>query len=351
MTHWKTFLTALLLLLTAGCTPVGDDTRTLTVMLPDSAGLFVGNDVGVLGITIGTVTELTPDGTIVRATIEITDPDIKLPADVGAAIVPRSIAADRYLELTPVYDHGPTLADGATVPVERTVTPVDFDRMLGSVKRLTEDLTSSPEATANLGEFLDAADGSLGGRGDDLNRATRSIASAVSEVNSQRGTIIGTVESLTTLTRTLNANETTVRQFIEDMAAAAELLSDERLNIGASLSSLSASINDVARLARQNRTALSTDIRALTKVLRNTDASQEDIEGILDALPLASQNIQRATTDNGRLRVQLDPLALTPLGPFVEKLCTRLGPLCNLVGLGDPGAALDPTLAALLGGS
>lgn len=346
----KKTLTALVLLLTFGCTPVGDETRTITVMLPDSAGMFVGNDVGVLGIPIGTVTELTPDGATVKATLQITDPDIKLPADVGAAIVPRSIAADRYLELTPAYDGGPTLADGATIPVERTVTPVDFDRMLSSLKGLSDDLTRDPEVTGNLGEFLEVADGSLKGRGAEINHAARSLAAAVSEVSSQRHTVLGTVRSLNKLARRLNANESTVRRFIGDMAAAADLLSDERLNIGASLTSLSASIDDVARLARQNRVAFSTDIRALTKVLRNTDASQQDLEAVLDALPLAAQNIQRAISPDHRLRTQLDPVALTPLGPFMEKLCVRLGPVCNLVGAGSPGGVLVAVLGVLLGG-
>lgn len=352
MTNWKTCVAMASLLAVAGCTPLAHDTRTITVMLPDSAGMFVGNDVGVLGIPVGKVTSLTPDGPVVEATVEITDPDIELPADVGAAVVPRSIAADRYLELTPVYDAGPTLADGATIPVERTVTPVDFDRMLASMKKLGDDLASDPATTHSLGEFLDVADETLAGRGEAINRATRSLAGAISEVNSQRGTVIGTVTSLNKLTRTLNANEGTVRRFIDDMAEAAALLSDERLNLGTSLTSLSASIDDVARLAKHHRTALSSDIRSLTRVLRNTDASQKDLEAVLDALPLAGQNIRRATTDDNRLRVQLDPAALTPLGPFMEQLCTRLGPLCDLVGVGvNPSALLDTLVSTLLGGS
>lgn len=349
MTYLKSLVAALFLLSASGCMLGGDDTRAITVMLPDSSGMFVGNDVGVLGIPIGTVTALEPEGRTVRATLSITDPDVQLPADVGAAIVPRSIAADRYIELTPVYEAGPTLQDGATIPVERTVAPVDFDRMLASMKSLTDDLTSSPDATASLGDFLDVAEGTLKGRGGDINAAVRTMAGAVAEVNSQRGSVIGTVESLNDLTRTLNANEDTVRRFIKDMAAATDLLADERLNLGASLAALSRSIDDVARLARQNRNALSGDIRALTKVLRNTNASQRDLEKILDALPLASQNLRRAITDDDRLRVQLDPAALTPLGPHLEPLCSRLGPVCNLVGLGDPGSLLNATLATLLG--
>jgi phospholipid/cholesterol/gamma-HCH transport system substrate-binding protein len=275
---------------------------------------------------------------------------VRFPSNVGAAVVPRSIAADRYLEMTPIYSGGPTLADGATVPVERTVTPVDFDRTLTSLKQLSDDLTNNPRATASIAELLEVSESTLRGRGGDINAATSSIADAVAEVNSQRNTVVGTVSSINRLTRTLNANEATVRRFIDNLAAAASLLSDERLNLGASLTSLSASIDDVARLARQNRRALSTDIRGLTRVLRNTAGSQKDLEAVLEALPLAGQNLQLATTEQDRLRLQLDPAALTPLGPFVEQLCNPLGSLCNAIGLlPTPNGLLDQLLALLRG--
>ena len=43
------------------------------------------------------------------------DPEIKLPADAKAVIVAPSIVGDRYVQITPVYESGPKLADGATL--------------------------------------------------------------------------------------------------------------------------------------------------------------------------------------------------------------------------------------------
>ena len=121
-------LVAVLVLLATGCVPdaVRGEKITVTAYFADSAGLFVGNDVGVLGVPIGKVTDIEPDGDRVKVTMEI-DADRAVPADAGAVVVARSVATDRYVELTPVYDGGEKLTDGAEIDVERTASPVDFD--------------------------------------------------------------------------------------------------------------------------------------------------------------------------------------------------------------------------------
>ena len=112
---------ALAVLLTTGCGVVGgSDTITVKAYFADSAGLFVGNDVGVLGVTVGKVTSIKPDGDKVLVTMEV-DSDQPVPADAGAVVVARSVATDRYVELTPVYHEGDEkLADDATRSEEHT---------------------------------------------------------------------------------------------------------------------------------------------------------------------------------------------------------------------------------------
>jgi phospholipid/cholesterol/gamma-HCH transport system substrate-binding protein len=86
----------------SGCSPLLGDKMKVTALMADSAGLFVGNDVGILGVPVGTVTSIKPEGTHVRVTMSV-DSDHPIPADAGAVVVARSVATDRYVELTPVY--------------------------------------------------------------------------------------------------------------------------------------------------------------------------------------------------------------------------------------------------------
>ena len=73
-------LVTLLVFLATGCVPdaVGGDKMTVTAYFGDSAGLFVGNDVGVLGVPVGKITDIEPDGDRVKVTMEI-DADRAVP--------------------------------------------------------------------------------------------------------------------------------------------------------------------------------------------------------------------------------------------------------------------------------
>ena len=69
-----------------------DDTKTLTAHFPRTISIYEGSDVRVLGVPVGKVDSVTPDGTDVVVTMSH-DADTKIPADAKAAIIaPRSSA-------------------------------------------------------------------------------------------------------------------------------------------------------------------------------------------------------------------------------------------------------------------
>ncbi len=82
--------------------------KTLTAYFPRTVSLYEGSDVRVLGVAVGKIESVTPEGTRVKVVVKY-DGDIKVPADAQAVIISPSIVGDRYVQLTPVYDGG----DGA----------------------------------------------------------------------------------------------------------------------------------------------------------------------------------------------------------------------------------------------
>ena len=54
-------------------------------MFSDTAGLFIGNDVGILGVKVGHVEKIEPEGPGVKVTMAITE-DVKIPADAKAVL-------------------------------------------------------------------------------------------------------------------------------------------------------------------------------------------------------------------------------------------------------------------------
>ncbi len=171
----------------AGCMPSNplEDTHTVTAYFPDSAGLFVGNDVGVLGVPIGKITEIEPAGIEVKVTMEI-DADRAIPADAGAVVVARSVATDRYVELTPVYAGGPKLGDGAEIARDKTVTPVDFDDVLEALNTFATGIAGSKQGTKAIQDIINNGEAAFRGNGKLFNDTVKSLAEAVAGVSGQR---------------------------------------------------------------------------------------------------------------------------------------------------------------------
>lgn len=324
-------------LLSTGCGVVGgSDKMTVKAYFADSAGLFVGNDVGVLGVTIGSIASIEPDGDKVLVTMEI-DADQPVPADAGAVVVARSVATDRYVELTPVYREGARLKDDATISLDRTRTPVDFDQVLESLNDFATGIGGNAETTEAVQKFIDAGTQALQGRGPLLNQTIHSLANGVDGIANHREDIAATLRSLDVLLSAIAANEDTARTFIQQVSEASQLLADERGNFQKALRSLDEAVTTVAEFAVDNRESIVAGLDGSTTLMTTLLTKQDQLAEILRVMPLALQNLQLVQGD--RLPVRIDPLILDPLGGLLQQVCQNvLGPLCNVINGTQPGS-------------
>jgi phospholipid/cholesterol/gamma-HCH transport system substrate-binding protein len=334
-----------------GCAPLtGGDDLEITVVFEEAAGLYVGNDVGVVGVPVGKITKIEPKGGVVEVTLEVTDDDITIPADAAAVVVSRSAATDRYVELTPVYDGGPAMKTGATIPLDRTRTPVDFDRVLGSISDLASSLTDT-KIKNNLREVLQVTAAAFSGNGDELRGAVSGLADLVDTVHGQRDNIFATMASLDRLATGLVDNEQLVRTFVRNLGGAIELLNSERHNISDVLRSVSTTVDRITEFSRENRATVKASLTDVQTLIRNLMRSRTDLAETIEVLPLATQNVADTAAPDGHLWVRGAPGQLLGLGPLFEQLCQLIGPVCNLATFPpDLGGLLDDILGGGLGG-
>ena len=314
--------------LLGGCSLPGGD-REITALLGDGAGLYVGNDVGVLGVPVGKVTKVEPAGRVVKVTLEVTDPDIKIPADAAAVVVSRSVATDRYIELTPAYAGGAEMASGTVIPVERTRTPVDFDEVLSSLSEIASDLTDTPEATNSLSEVLQTVAAAFTGNADDLNSAVHGLADLVDTVHGQRSELFDTMDALDELSTDLVDNKDLIETFVENLGDALDLLNSERDEIGHVLRALRDTLEEMTEFSKENRGAVKASVEEVTTLLQTTLRTRADLAETVEVMPLATDNIARALSPDNRIWVRTNIFQLTPLGPLVEELCQIVGPVCE----------------------
>ncbi|GDY82758.1 hypothetical protein SAVCW2_19570 [Streptomyces avermitilis] len=120
----------------------------VTAYFPRTVGIYPGSDVRVLGVRIGEVEKITPEGDRVRVELKY-DEGRRVPADSKAAIINSSVVSDRYVQLLPVYRKGPVLRNGAVIPESRTAVPVELDRVFGSLHTTADALgPRAPTRTA-----------------------------------------------------------------------------------------------------------------------------------------------------------------------------------------------------------
>jgi len=86
--------------------------RFIVAHFTSVVGIHPGSDVRVLGVKIGEVVLVRPEGRTVRVELRY-DSGTPVPGDARAVIIPPSVVSDRYVQLTPAYTGGAELPDGA----------------------------------------------------------------------------------------------------------------------------------------------------------------------------------------------------------------------------------------------
>ena len=114
-------------------------TTKITAYFDRSVGIYEGSDVRILGVPVGKVDSVEPQGEQVKVVMSV-DRSVDVPAEAKAAQITPSIVSDRYIQLTPAYTSGPKMARTATIPRDRTVTPIEVDQLYKSITELSDAL-------------------------------------------------------------------------------------------------------------------------------------------------------------------------------------------------------------------
>lgn len=345
----------------------GEDQKTLTATFPRTVALYEGSEVRVLGIPVGNVDKVEPQGTTVKVTMSY-DADVDVPEDAQAIIISPSVVGDRYVQLSPVYSgDGPTLEDGAELDMERTSTPLELDEIYQSLDDLTVAL--GPQGANNegaLSELLESTAANFGGQGEKFNETLRNLGRLTTTLENNKEELFGTSADLEKFVSTLAENDRIVRDFNTSMASVSQVLADERQELAASLHNLANALTDVHAFVKENRALLSENITGLRKVTDVVVRRRAEFEEILRVAPLALNNLgatynpqsgtldTRANLGETLNQIQNNPALL--LCTMVNQVDTS-GRACDLIDQILPRAAVfggtpvrdaDPILSQLL---
>jgi phospholipid/cholesterol/gamma-HCH transport system substrate-binding protein len=322
--------------------------RTLTAYFTSASAVFEDNSVRILGVPVGTITAVVPEGELVRVDMRLDDPDLRLPADASAVVISPSLVTGRYVQLTPTYAGGPELADGAVIPVERTAVPLGVDDLTRTATDLADAL--GPDGVNSEGALSDALDvgaANLDGNGQAFNDSIRNLGELSGTLSGSREDLFGTVTELQSFVSTIAAKDAEVREFSGRLEDVAGFLADERGDLAVAVSELSIALGDVADFVRDNRPALQSNVDKLTDVTAVLVKQQDALAEILDVAPAALSNL--ALTYNGSsgtldTRANLNELTLPPIVLVCQAL-KRGTPQDLPTNISDTCSALEPVLS------
>ncbi|OWY82321.1 MCE family protein [Rhodococcus sp. BUPNP1] len=325
-----------------------------------SRGLYVGDDVRIMGVEVGRVTKIEPRGDRVLVRFDV-DSDRRIPADAQAAIVAPTLVSARFVQLTPPHTGGPELPVGATIPVERTAVPVEWDEITEQLTRLTTELgPDDTDPQGALGEVLDVAAANAEGHGPALRDSLQQLAMAMRTISDGRHDLFGTLGNLQVFVEALSMSGDQIVSFHDRLASVTEILDANRDDMGAALAGLDAVLVDVERFVRDNRERVDTTVDRTAALTETLAAQRDGIAQVLHVAPTALSNLQGIYQPAHNTVVSA--LSLTNFANPAQFVCSALaaaeqvdahtaselcvqylGPILPLLAMDYPPVRINPT--------
>ena len=346
-----------------------DRERTdLVAWFPSTDGIYAGDEVRVLGVPVGKIDSIAPQDGKVRVAFHV-DGDVRIPRGAKAVIVAPSLVSSRYIQLTPRYDGGATLADGATIRLEDTAVPVEWDDIKEQVNGLAEALgPRGANRNGALSDLVDAGAAALDGQGETINQTIADLSTALDVLDSGGDDAFSVVRNLQVFVSALAACDGQMKRFITNLDAVSKVLADDKLLVRSALRNLRGAVGDVETFIRKNRAGLNTAVTRLSDLVQVVTKQQGDLAQILHVAPNALENLTESYHERqNAVGVNLNAANIHSPGQLIcgaiggamgadearaEKLCNTL--LGDLLGkaVDNPQSQqlLDALLLLLAGG-
>jgi phospholipid/cholesterol/gamma-HCH transport system substrate-binding protein len=307
--------------------------NSITAFFPTATAIYPGDEVKVSGVKVGTIEAIEPQGTQTKITLSV-DRGVSVPADAKAVIVAQNLIAARYVQLTPAYRSsgaagGPTMADGAVIPLDRTAIPVEWDEVKVQLDRLATDLGPTGDlSTSSVGRFIDSAANALHGNGDKLRQTLAQLSGVGRILANGSGNFVDVIKNLQVFVAALRGSNEQLVAFNDRLATLSSVLDGSRSDLDAALTDLSVAVDEVKRFVAGTRNQTVEQLQGLTKVTQTLVDGKADFEQILHVTPNAFANAYNIyDPDTGAVR---GAFSIPNLANPVQFLCGNTGALANV---------------------
>jgi phospholipid/cholesterol/gamma-HCH transport system substrate-binding protein len=290
----------------------GSGGYTVHLELSESGGIFTGAEVTYRGYNIGEVGKLslTADGLSAALLIDADAPPV--PKKLHAAVANRSAVGEQYVDLRPVTDEGPYLADGDVIRAEKVDTPVSAQEIITDLDGL-----ASSVPTESLRTVVDESYEAFNGTG----RHLQALLDATDEFTRVAGEYlpqtVRLLESGTTVLSTQNDLSTHMRSFSSDLKELSQTLKDSDGDIRELLRTAPPAATTVSEVLAESGDNLSTVLANLLTTSNVLITRLDGLEQAFVSYPVVAAGAYSVTPGDGTAHLGL------VLNLFNPPACTK----------------------------
>jgi phospholipid/cholesterol/gamma-HCH transport system substrate-binding protein len=295
----------------------------ITAYFTTASAIYPGDEVRIAGVKVGTIESIQPAGTQAKMTLHV-DRGTSVPADAKAVIVAQNLVSARYVQLTPAYESGPAMNDGAVIPIERTAVPIEWNEVKEQLMRLATELgPDNGTSTGSVGRFIDSAAAALDGNGHKLRQTLQQLSGVGRILADGSGSIVDTITNLQFFVTALRDSNEQIVQFQDRFATLTSVVNDSRSDLDAALKNLSEVVGETTRFIEGTRDKTAEQIQRLANVTQNLADNRMALENVLHIAPHSIANAVN----------MFDPRTGAASGVFVlNNMSNPVWFICGMIG-------------------
>ncbi|MFI9813249.1 MCE family protein [Saccharothrix variisporea] len=328
-----------------GGADLGDRPYAVKVQFKDVLDLVPQAGVKVNDVPVGRVDriDLAADGWTAEVTV-LVNGDVKLPANAIAKLRQSALLGEKYVELAkPAQgrEEG-TLADGATIPVERTNRNPEVEEVFGALSMLLNG--GGIAQLQNISKELSAA---LEGNEPEVKSLLTNLNTLVGELDGHKTEITRALDGVNRLAGTLSAQRDQIGGVLEGLEPGLKVLSEQRTQLVTLLQSLDSLADVAVDTIDKSKADVVADLKALEPTLQKLVEAGTNLPNAFELLltyPFPDSAMDGIKGDYTNLYADLD----LNLGTIVDNLGrSRQSPLPTLPGLDGNAPSLPLPLPNL----
>jgi len=292
--------------------------RSVTVTLrADHAGnqLHRNSEVKARGVPVGTVRDIRSTGDGAEIVLAL-DPERvqRLPADVSALLVPKTLFGERYVQLSiPGRTTAAPLADGDVITQDRSANAIELERVF-------DDLLPTLRAVQphKLATTLTAIATALQGRGEQLGDTITTAADYLESFNPNLPRLDEDIRDLAEVTRLYGDIAPDLLDALTDSTVTLDTVAEQRAELGTLYRQVTSSSQDITVFLRNNSAnliRLSAAGRAPLEVAaRYSPSFPCTLRAMADLVPAMDRALGAGTDEPG---LHLEVSVVASRGPYL----------------------------------